>query len=139
MGVAWVGFGMLGMESTNQRVFLTLLVSAAAVSIVIPALRDTNRTSTGLGQIVIVVAVLAEFLSAAAIVLVGGLVPFGVGVSLLGVPALFAVTVRVLRVLRRLAWWYPETFERLFAERDPDEMGIRASLALLFVFVGISM
>jgi len=45
----------------------------------------------------------------------------------------------VLAVLRRLAWWRPERFERLFAESDPDEMGIRASLALLFVFVGLSL
>ena len=139
MVAAWIGFGMLGMDSTDQRIFLTLLVAAAAVSIVIPALRDTNRTATGLGQIVIVVAVIAEFLSAAAIVIFGGLVESGVGVSLLGVPGLFLVTLVALLIVRRLAWWYPETFERLFAERDPDEMGIRASLALLFVFVGVSI
>jgi Kef-type K+ transport system membrane component KefB len=42
-------------------------------------------------------------------------------------------------IIRRLAWWYPERFERLFASEDPDEMGIRASLALLFVFVGVSV
>ena len=101
MAVAWFGFGLLGMDSTNQRVFLTLLVSAAAVSIVIPALRDTNRTSTGLGQIVIVVAVLAEFLSAAAIVIFGGFVESGLGVSVLGVPGLFLVTVAHIMKLGR--------------------------------------
>jgi Kef-type K+ transport system membrane component KefB len=136
---AWIGFGWLGMESTDQRIFLTLLVSAASLGIVIPALRDTNRTSTRLGQLVIVAAVLAEFLSAAAIVIYGGFVENGVGVSLLGVPALFLVTVVALLLIRRLAWWHPATFERLFAERDPDEMGIRTSLALLFVFVGLSI
>lgn len=139
LAVAWIGFGFIGMDSTNQRIFLTLLVGAASLGIVIPALRDTNRTATRLGQLVIVTAVLAEFLTAAAIVIFGGTVAQGIGLSLLGVPALFLVTALTLVVLRRLAWWHPATFERLFAERDPDEMGIRASLALLFVFVGASL
>jgi len=139
LAAAWIGFGWLEMKSTDQRIFLTLLVSAASLGIVIPALRDTNRTATRLGQLVIVTAVLAEFLSAAAIVIFGGFVENGVGVSLLGVPALFLCTWVALVIIRRLAWWYPATFERLFAERDPDEMGIRASLALLFVFVGLSL
>lgn len=139
MAAAWIGFGWLEMESTNQRIFLTLLVSAASLGIVIPALRNTNRTATHLGQMVIVTAVLAEFFSAAAIVIFGGFVENGIGVSLLGVPALFLCTAVALVIIRRLAWWYPATFERLFAERDPDEMGIRSSLALLFVFVGLSL
>ncbi len=44
-----------------------------------------------------------------------------------------------LFVVRRMAWWYPEKFERLFTTHDPDELGIRASLALLLVFVGVSV
>ena len=138
-GAAWVGFGWLGTETTNQHIFLTLLVTAAAVGIVVPSLRDANRVDTRLGQITIVTAVIAEFLAAAAIVIFGGLVANGIGVSLLGVPGLFLVTAVVLVVIRRLAWWHPEAFERLFSERDPNEMGIRASLAVLFVFVGISL
>ncbi len=62
----------------------------------------------------------------------------GFGWGLLRVPALFAILAIVLFVMRRMAWWFPEKFERLFTTHDPDELGIRASLALLLVFVGIS-
>ena len=136
---AWFGFGLLDPASFNQRLFLTLLTSAASLGIVIPALRATGRSGTRLGQLTIVTAVLAEFLSAAAIVIFGVFVEFGFGVRLLGVPGLFLVLAIGLLALRRAAWWYPERFERLFASQDPDELGIRASLSLLFVFVGASV
>lgn len=138
LAAAWFGFGLLDPESTDQRIFLTLLTSAASLGIVIPALRATNRSGTRLGQATIVIAVEAEFLSAAAIVAFGVWVQDGFGVSLLAVPALFAIMAIALFALRRLSWWYPEWFERLFDSRDPDELGIRATLALLFVFVGIA-
>ena len=62
----------------------------------------------------------------------------GPGPELLAIPALVAAMALVLLVLRRAAWWYPERFERLFEADDPQELGTRASLALLFVFVGLS-
>ncbi|HSF87385.1 MAG TPA: cation:proton antiporter [Acidimicrobiia bacterium] len=139
LGAMWFGFGLLDLESTNQRIFLTLLTAAASLGIVIPALRDTSRSATPLGQITIVAAVLAEFLSAAGIVIFGVWVLNGFGWGLVRVPALFAILAVILIVMRRMAWWFPERFERLFTTHDPDELGIRASLALLLVFVGISV
>ncbi len=138
VGAMWLGFGLIDPETTNQRIFLTLLTSAASLGIVVPALRATGRAATPLGQITIVVAVLAEFLSAAAIVIFGVLLQSGFGWGLLRVPGLFAILAVILFVVRRMAWWFPEKFERLFTTHDPDELGIRASLALLLVFVGIS-
>ncbi len=134
----WFGFGLLTLDSTDQRIFLTLLTSAASLGIVIPALRATRRSSTPLGQITIVIGVIAEFLSAAAIVIFGVVHQTGFTWSLLKVPGLFAILAIILVVVRRMAWWFPERFERLFTTHDPDELGIRASLALLLVFVGIS-
>ncbi len=136
---AWFGFGLLDPESNNERIFLTLLMSAASLGIVIPALRSTGRTGSRQGQLTIVTAIIAEFGSATAIVFFGVLVASGGGLKLLSVPALFAIMAAVLFIIRRAAWWFPERFERLFAQDDPDELGIRASLALLFVFVGISL
>lgn len=136
---AWVGFGLLDPDSSDQRIFLTLLTSAASLGIIIPALRGTGRTDTRLGQTIIVAGVEAEFLSAAAIVAFGVWFEKGIGLELLAVPALFVIMGVALVTLRRLSWWYPERFERLFATHDPDELGIRASLSLLFVFVGISV
>lgn len=139
LAAGWFGFGLLNPSSTNERIFLTLLMSAASLGIVIPALRSTGRSGSKQGQLTIVTAIIAEFGSATAIVFFGVIVASGGGWRLLSVPVLFAVMAAVLFVMRRAAWWYPERFERLFAHDDPDELGIRASLALLFVFVGISL
>jgi len=135
----WFGFGLLNPDSTNERVFLTLLTSAASLGIVIPALRATGRSGSRQGQLTIVTAIIAEFGSATAIVFFGVIVASGGGWRLLSVPLLFLAMGAVLGIMRRAAWWYPERFERLFAHDDPDELGIRASLALLFVFVGLSL
>ena len=51
----------------------------------------------------------------------------------------FIVIFLVLRLLRRAAWWYPETFQRLFNADDPEEIGIRASLAMMLSLVGLSV
>lgn len=138
-GVSWVGFGFLDLESFDQRLFLTLLVSAASVGIIVPALRDTNRSSTRQGQVTIVIGVIAEFLSATGIVVFAVWVEHGISYRLLGVPAFIVVVALALLAMRRIAWWFPERAERLFASHDPDELGVRASLALLFVFVGIAI
>jgi len=138
LGVAYLGAGMLDLDGQRQRLFLALLVSAAALGLVVPALRDSRRASTRLGQTILITAVLAEVGSLVGIVVLSVIVEGGVGVDLLKIPALLAAMLVVLVVLRRAAWWRPERFERLFRSDDPQEMGTRATLALLFVFVGLS-
>ncbi len=135
---AWYGTGFFDLDNNQQRLFLALLISAASVGIVVPALRDVGIGGTGLGQALLIGALIAEFMSLIGIVVLGIWVEQGLAWGLLGLPALFGIMVVALWGIRRAAWWYPEKFKRLFATHDPDEMGIRASLALLFVFVGIA-
>ena len=138
LGAGWLGTGLLDLGG-QDRWFTTLLISAASVGIVIPALRATRRATTRLGQTALLSALVAEFLSLIGIVVLGVWVTEGFSWGLLKVPALFLIMVLGLVVVRRAAFWYPERFERLFSSDDPDELGIRASLALLFVFVGVSV
>lgn len=138
VGAGWVGAGVLDVSEVNQRLFLTFLMAAAALGLVVPALRETKRGSTRLGQVVLITAVFAEVGSLVGIVVLSVLAESGFGVELLAIPALLAMMAATLVVLRRASWWYPERFERLFKADDPAEMGTRATLALLFIFVGLS-
>ena len=138
VGATYLGAGFLEHETIEQRLFLTFLVSAAALGLVVPALRDGRRSSTALGQVILITAVFAEVGSLIGIVVLSVVATEGLGLSLLSIPVLAAVMLATLVTLRRAAWWYPERFERLFRSDDPAEMGTRASLALLFVFVGLS-
>ncbi len=136
---SWVGLGVVDLSSNDERIYLTLLISAASVGIIVPALRATRRSSTRQGQTTIMIGILAEFLSATGIIVFSVWYDTGWGIELLAVP-LFAIVLLVsLWVMRTLAWWFPDQAERLFAGQDPDELGIRFSLALLFIFVGLSI
>jgi len=137
--ISWFGLGLVGLESTEQQIFLTLLISAASVGIIVPALRATGRTSTLQGQITMVIGVLAEFIAATAVIVFTVWLESGWGIELLAVPLFAVILLASLWVMRTIAWWYPERAEKLFASHDPDEMGIRFSFALLFVFIGLSL
>jgi Kef-type K+ transport system membrane component KefB len=137
--LAWYGFGFVDVGSTNARIFMTLLVSAASVGIIIPALRASNRSTTQQGQITIVIGILAEFLAATGVIVFAVWVESGWGIELLAVPLFVAILLAVLWLMKSFAWWFPDRAERLFVGQDPDELGIRFSFALLFVFVGIAL
>lgn len=137
--LSWFGLGLVGLDNINEQIFLTLLISAASLGIIIPALRGAKRSRTQQGQMTIVIGILAEFLAATAIIVFAVWIKNGWGIELLAVPLFVLILLATLWLMRTLAWWYPERAERLFVGNDPDEMGIRFSLSLLFVFVGISL
>ncbi len=139
VGLAWMGFGFVDLANSNERIFLTLLVSAGSAGIIIPALRAANRSGTRQGQLTIVVGIIAEFLAATGIIVFSIWFRSGWGVEMLAVPLFVVILLGSLWVMRTIAWWFPDRAERLFTSNDPDELGIRFSLALLFVFVGLSI
>ncbi len=122
----------------GQGAFVALLLATTSVGLVIPTLRSARRESTPLGQTIIVCALSADFLTLIGVTFYAMVRQQGVGAHLLNIPALFLSILLVLMLLRRVVWWFPERFERLFDAHDPDEIGIRTCLALMFVFVGLS-
>lgn len=118
--------------------FMALVFCPTSVDLVIPTLRTTRRSATPLGQLILVSAILADFITMIAVALLALLRHHGLSWELLKFPALFITIVLVLRSLRLAVWWSPRSFERLFRSDDPDELGIRGSLALLLAFVGLS-
>lgn len=131
-------FAYRASELLGHGPFVTLILATTSVGLVVPTLRGTQRTSSRLGQVILIAALMADFLTLIGATLYAMVVEGGVGWNLLRLPALFAGMASLLLLLKRLAWWYPERFERMFAADDPEEIGIRASLALMFVFVGLS-
>ena len=131
--IAWKVGTMMG-----HGPFVTLVLATTSVGLVVPTLRNTQRSSTPLGQAILIAALLTDFLTLIAATLFAMVRESGMGWNLLGFPVLFAAITFVLWVLKRLAWWFPENFERLFDPEDPEEMGIRTCLFLMFIFVGLS-
>ena len=134
LGVAHWSTSYLGYGS-----FMTLVLATTSVGLVVPTLRATRRTSTRLGQYILISAILADFLTLVLVAMLALVERHGLSLELLKMPALFFAIILVLRALRLAVWWYPERFRRLFVTDDPEELGIRASLALMLVFVGLSI
>lgn len=128
----------LASRALGYGLFMTFVLATTSVGIVVPTLRSTRRTATALGQAVLIAAILADFMTLVGVTVFAVFAERGLGLELLYVPVFFVLVAIVLAALRRAAWWYPESFERLFAADDPEEMGIRASLALMLAFVGLS-
>jgi len=134
LALAYYAAGFLG-----HGPFVTLILATTSVGLVVPTLRSTNRMSTSLGQAILISALIADLLTLIGATIYAMVVEGGIGWNLLHFPALFLGMAALLLMLKRLAWWYPEKVERMFVSDDPEEIGIRASLALMFVFVGLSL
>lgn len=133
LALSWVAARALGFGP-----FITLLLATTSVGLVVPTLRSTRRISTRLGQVVLISALVADVLTLIGVTVFALVREHGVGLQLLNLPLFFALIAAILMLLRRAAWWNPGWFERLFMSHDPDEIGIRASLAMMFAFVGLS-
>jgi Kef-type K+ transport system membrane component KefB len=134
LAASWVAAQLLGLG-----VFMMLVLSTTSVGLVVPTLRSSRQITTPLGQQILVSALLADFLTLLAVTVGALVVESGVGPRLLALPAFLVIAAFLLLALRRAAWWVPERFERLFDADDPDEVGIRAALALMLVAVGVAL
>ncbi|MBN2243583.1 MAG: cation:proton antiporter [Acidobacteria bacterium] len=118
--------------------FIAFLLATTALGVVLPCLRNTRRTVTRLGQFILITALIADFLALVGVTIFALIQQHGVGWRMMNIPALFLLTAVLLIILKRIVWWRPEWFERFFSANDPSELGIRASLALMFIIVGLS-
>ena len=123
----------------GYNAFMTLVLATTSVGLVVPTLRNTRRTATRLGQYVLISAIMADFLTLVLVAILALVERHGVSLQLLQMPALFFAVIMVLRSPRLAVWWFPERFRRLFSTDDPEELGMRASLALMLAFVGLSI
>lgn len=148
VGAIGMGLTVFGLTLAASRfathllgygMFMTLVLATTSVGLVVPTLRSARHTSTRLGQAVLISAMLADFLTLMAVAVLALVRRHGVSYDLLKFPALFLAIILVLRTLRLAVWWHPRRFARLFRADDPEELGIRASLALMLAFVGLSL
>ena len=130
---SWLASRILGVEP-----FMVMVLATTSVGLVVPSLRAAGVASRPIGQDILLGALLADFLTLLGVTVIALLVMGDAEWRLLGIPGFFLVAAVVLLGIRRAAWWHPDRFAALFAAEDTEEMGIRATLALLFVFVGVA-
>ncbi len=128
-GAAW----LLG-----RGLFMALVLSTTSLGLVLPSLKEAGMLKTPLAQTILIAATLADFLTLLALTFFDSYTSHGLSWRLV-LPLPMFVGFGLLLWLGRLwAWWRPELAERLLLAEDPQEQGVRLSLALLFLFVAIS-
>ena len=125
-------------QGLGYHTFLIFVLATTSVGLVVPSLRSARHTSTALGQSVLLAALVADLLTLIGVTFFAFFHEHGAGIELTGVPIFLVVVAIAAALLHRVAWWFPQAFERLFQLDDPDELGIRASFALMLIFVGFA-
>jgi len=113
-----------------------------SLGLVLATLRGLELTQTPLGQMILLVGTLGEFLTLILLTVGDIAAVHGIGLDLVWsvtkLGLVFLLAGLCLVVLRTLIWWYPDSFSRVVASRDASEIGVRASLALMLVFVAVA-
>ena len=124
----------------NYPIFLGLVLCTTSVAIVIPILRSDDTIKSNYGQLLFMTALLSDILTLlGATVLASVERSGGFGVKNLNVILYFLIVTLILRIVKRLAWWNPQLFSRMFDGNDPEELGIRSSIALMLTLVGVAV
>lgn len=124
--------------------FMALVLSTTSVGVVVPTLRERGKSKTSEGQSIILSAIIADFATMTLLMVYTIKHSFPMqeaGITSLPVlflVFLFALFVAIYLVGRMAIWHFPDTLSRFFRMDDPTEMGVRGSIAILFIFVAIS-
>lgn len=122
----------------DQGMFLGLVLSTTSLGLVVPSLKEAAMSKTRRGQAILIAATLADFLTLFAITFYVLWHRHGLDWRFLTPLPLFIGFGLLLRLGRLWAWWHPQAAARLIGEADTQELGVRLSLALLFLFVALS-
>ncbi len=129
---------------SEHTFFLALVLSTTSVGVVVPTLRERRTSKTSEGQSILLAAIFADFATMTLLML------YTIGFSfetesanVMMLPVLFlvfllALFIAIFLVGRAAIWHAPNVLARFFRMDDPTEIGVRSSIAVLFIFVAIS-
>ena len=135
---ATFGLSLIAAVLLGQGIFMALILSTTSLGLVVPTLKETGISQKPLGQTALMAATLADFLTLFGITFYVLWHEVGLSWQFLSPLPLFIGFGLLLKALRLWSWWYPEKAGRLLASRDTQELGVRFSMALLFLFVALS-
>ena len=138
--IATVATSLYLIITLDYPIFLALVLCTTSVDIVITVLRSDDTIKTNYGQSLFMSALIADIFTLIGVTVFASLQHSeGFSISNLNVILYFLIVILILRIIRRVAWWNPQIFSRMFDGNDPEEMGIRSSIALMLTLVGVAV
>ncbi len=115
-----------------------LALGATSVGLPLAVLKETGHLKSGLGQRILLLGSVGEFLSVIGMTLFFFISKYGLSVKLVvglaKLAGLLLVAGLTLRVFMAMAWWQPSRFAKLVDAHEKSEIGVRASLLLMMAF-----
>src|SRR5579884_891275 len=141
VGIQLVGL-LLGLV-LHWPLIQVLLLGAMSVSVLLVMLRQDGLHDKPFGQLLLVGGAIGEFLSILELTTYDLVHRNGIGWPLafaaLKLFVLLVLSYIVLRVVRAALVQRPHSFGRLTALHDPQEVGVRAALALMLCFAAVAV
>ncbi len=120
----------------------TLAVCAVSIGLASVLLREKRLLPEPIGQVTLAVGLIGETLSILALTVLDFRAkypePAMFAMAIGKFAGIFILAYLLIRVFRFIIWWAPEKVESVLAGADPLELGVRLSVALLFIFVALS-
>jgi Kef-type K+ transport system membrane component KefB len=122
----------------GSGMFMALVLTTTSLGLVMPIIKELGIQKSPYGQSILIAASLADFLTLFGITFFILWRDYGLGWRFVS-PLPFIIGFGIILWAGRLwAWWNPERAERFLGSQDAQELGVRLSLALLFLFVAVS-
>ena len=126
----------------NLPVFFSVVIMTSAVGLLFTVLKELNLVKTTLGQTIILLGAICEVITLVGFVVVTLMAreadTVSTLISIANIAGFVAVTFIVIKFMRLYLWWHPETMAIFMSTGTPSEIGVRANLFNLFLFVGLS-
>ena len=119
-------------------IFAVLLLSSSAVGLTVPTIKELGMLKTDYGQTILVSAFIADFATVLLITVYTLYLQKGLTMEMLMIAVVFILFFAVYQLGKLAIWHYPERLSAWFKSDLPSEIGVRASFALLLVFVALS-
>ncbi len=118
--------------------YMALVLSTSSVGLIVPTIREQGLLKSELGQTIIISAFVADFTTM--LLLTVHTLHFEKGITweMFLIAFVFVLFFAVYYVGKLAIWHYPERLSKWFKSDHPSEIGVRASFALLLVFVVLS-
>ncbi len=120
-----------------------LAMGATSVGLPLAVLKEMNRLRSPLGQQILLLGSVGEFLTVLGMTLFYFGARYGLSWELaLGLGKLVGVLLvagLTLRIGNALAWWRPHSFSNLVATHESSEIGVRASLLIMVAFSSLAI
>lgn len=125
--------------------YLAIILSTTSVAVVLSVIREMKISRTSFGQQILVIALISDIGAMLLVTIYAIRIQviqfadslFG-SISLIILFIIFLTFLLIYKIGSLAIWHHPDILKKFFKSDDPHEIGIRASLAIIFIFVAIA-